>query len=283
MKILVTGANGQLGCALREVLERDMPGLTTYADIDTLDLTDAAAVADFVGQGQFTHIVNCAAYTAVDKAESEPQACRAVNADAVGNLASAARDTDARILHISTDYVFDGRQNTPYKESAQVNPLSEYGRAKRSGEMRLLDMAPEGIIIRTAGLYSPWGHNFVKTMAGLARSGAKPRVVIDQLSSPTYALDLAEAIARIIRSPRWIGGIFNYSNMGVTSWFDIAVEVFRHFGRDCADVTPVLTPDYPSVATRPAYSVLDKSLIKSTYGLSIPHWRSSLEKCLSLI
>lgn len=280
MKILVTGANGQLGQALSNRLESVMPGITTYADRATLELTDADAVCRYVEEGQFTHIVNCAGYTAVDLAESEAQKCRAANVVAVGNLATAARNGEVKMIHISTDYVFDGTRNVPYTESDRVNPLSEYGRSKRSGEMLMLDTAPEGIIIRTAGLYSQWGRNFVKTIRSLAMRGEKAKVVIDQLVAPTYAPDLAAAITDILNSPRWIGGIFNYSNMGITSWYDIAVEIYRACGRSAADVRPSLSRDYPSIATRPAFSVLDKSLISSTYGVAIPHWRESLEECL---
>lgn len=281
MKLLITGAKGQLGQALHKLIETNYPGTATYTDIDTLDLADADAVKRLVGSTQFSHIVNCAAYTAVDQAESDPQACRLANVDAVTNLASAARDTETKIIHISTDYVFDGKQNVPYTESDKTNPLSEYGRSKRNGEMRLLDMAPEGIIVRTSGLYSTNGKNFVKTMRQMARSGAKPKVVIDQLCTPTFADDLAAAIMAIITSHRWIGGIYNYSNMGVTSWYDIAVEIFNHCGRDTSDVGAILSRDYSSAAQRPAYSVLNKNLIRSTYGVDIPHWRTSLEKCLS--
>lgn len=280
MKILVTGADGQLGHALRDALEERLPAITTYLTRSDLDLSDREAVATFISIGQYTHIINCVAYTAVDAAESEPQKCRTANIDIVGNLASAARDNEARMMHISTDYVFDGERNTPYTEADRVNPLSEYGRAKRRGEMLLMDLAPDAIIIRTSGLYSPWRHNFIKTMLELARKGVKPRVVVDQICTPTYARDLAEAITDILRSSRWIGGIYNYSNLGVTSWYDIAVEVFRFLGYPASYVTPILSREYAAAAARPPYSVLDKKLICSTYGLSIPYWRDSLERCL---
>lgn len=280
MKLLVTGADGQLGSTLRRRLEQEPSIAATYTDRAELDLTDAAAVAQFVADGRFSHIVNCAGYTAVDMAETDQQACRAGNVTAVGNLASAARDHDCRMIHISTDYVFDGQHTTPYTESDRVNPISEYGRSKRAGEMLMLDMQPDGIILRTSGLYSPRGHNFVKTMCKLASTGVRPKVVIDQTVSPTSAIDLADAIVKIMRSPRWIGGIFNYSNMGATTWFDIAVEVFRFMGRNPEDVGATLTRDYGSPAARPAYSVLSKALIRSTYSLTIPHWRKSLESCL---
>lgn len=280
MKILVTGANGQLGLSLREVLEKCIPGSTVYTDRDTLDITDREAVMKYITDGQFTHIVNCAAYTAVENAESNPRECKAINADAVGYLAEAARANDVRIIHISTDYVFDGRVNIPYLESARVNPLQEYGRSKRRGEMLLLDFAPDGIILRTAWLYSEHGSNFVKKMYDLARTGKKAKVVTDQFGTPTYALDLARAIARILTSSRWIGGIFHYTDMGAASWYDLAAEVFIHCGRKSSDVTPALTGEYPSVATRPVFSILEKKLISSTYNVELPYWRESLQECL---
>lgn len=283
MKILVTGSSGQLGTELRNVLEREMPGTATYVTRDVLDLTDREAVNRFVGDGQFTHIINCAAYTNVEEAEANPRECRNINVEAVGILADAAQRADAKIVHISTDYVFDGRTNRPYKESDRVNPLSEYGRSKRQGEILLLDMASEGLIIRTSWLYSPYRKNFVNTMAAKAKAGLPAKVVIDQVGTPTYAEDLARAIVKILRSPRWIGGIFNYSDQGVCSWFDIAAEVYRSHGRDTSLLKPITSDNLPMQAERPLYSVLDKHLIMNTYGIDIPHWRESLERCMRRI
>ncbi len=281
MKILVTGASGQLGKELSNVLEVSMPGITTYVDRQQLDLTDRVAVDRIVGEGQFTHIINCAAFTDVNGAEANPRECRAVNAEAVGVLATAANRNDSKIIHISTDYVFDGKTNRPYRESDKVNPLSEYGRSKRQGEMLLLDMASEGLIIRTSWLYSPYGKNFVKTMKSNALEGRTSKVVIDQIGSPTSAYDLAKAISRILVSPRWIGGIFNFSNQGICSWYDLAVEVYRYYGKDASKVLPITSENIPMTAQRPLYSVLDKSLISGSYGINIPHWRESLENCLN--
>lgn len=287
MKILLTGANGQLASELRTLLEQSLPGVTTYTDIDTLDLTDSAAVGRFIGQGDYTHIINCAAYTAVDRAEQEPALCLKVNTDAVANLAKAAYETGAKIIHISTDYVFDGTAHLPYRESDKVNPTSIYGSSKRKGEMVLLSMCPNAIIIRTAWLYSPYGHNFVKTMLSTARKRKSLRIVSDQIGSPTAAVDLAAAIVAILKAPQWIPGIFHYTNEGVASWYDFAKAIFRIAGITDMTVKPISTDDYntenTTSASRPPYSVLDKQLIKKTYNITIPHWEESLAATIARI
>lgn len=281
MKILVTGANGQLGLELRSVLERTLPGKTVYTDVEQLDLTDANAVDKFVTEGEFTHIVNSAAYTAVDQAETDQTLCYRINADAVRNLATAASKIDAKVIHISTDYVFDGRAHRPYHESDKVNPLSHYGTSKRKGEMALLSLCPDAIIVRTAWLYSPNGKNFVKTMLRLGREQKEIRVVSDQIGTPTNATDLAEAIAAIIKARQWVPGIFHFTDEGVCSWYDFTKAIFRYAGIKNCKVVPVTTEDYPTAATRPPYSVLDKTMIKKTYGIEIPHWEESLALCLA--
>lgn len=281
MKILVTGANGQLGLELRSVLERTLPGKTVYTDVEQLDLTDANAVDKFVTEGEFTHIVNSAAYTAVDQAETDQTLCYRINADAVRNLATAASKIDAKVIHISTDYVFDGRAHRPYHESDKVNPLSHYGTSKRKGEMALLSLCPDAIIVRTAWLYSPHGKNFVKTMLRLGREQKEIRVVSDQIGTPTNATDLAEAIAAIIKARQWVPGIFHFTDEGVCSWYDFTKAIFRYAGIKNCKVVPVTTEDYPTAATRPLYSVLDKTMIKKTYGIEIPHWEESLALCLA--
>jgi len=283
MKILVTGCNGQLGRELRHVLEEQRPGITTYIDIDDLDLTDRDAVEQYMRAGEFSHVVNCAAYTAVDRAEEEKMQCAAVNTDAVTNLARLADELGLRILHISTDYVFDGRNCRPYTESDKVNPLSQYGTSKRKGETALLGLAPESVIIRTGWLYSPHGHNFVKTILRLAASQPAIKVVCDQVGTPTSARDLAQAVTTVLFAPQWVPGIFNFSDEGVASWYDLAVAILRIKGINGCTVTPVLTADYPTPAARPCFSVLDKSRFKVTYGVRIPHWEESLARCLSLI
>ncbi len=280
MKILVTGANGQLGNELRNVLESKSPGITTYVDIQDLNLTDAEAVKNFMRKGEFTHVINCAAYTAVDRAEEDSAACAAVNIDAVSNLARHAEELGYRIIHISTDYVFDGTAHTPYNEGAKVNPCSQYGSTKRKGETALLALAPESIIIRTAWLYSPYGKNFVKTMLRLGKEKPEISVVADQIGTPTYARDLAEAIYTVLNAPQWVPGIFHFTDEGVASWYDFTVAIHRIAGIDTCKVHPIPTRDYPTPATRPAYSVLDKSKIKATFGIEIPHWEVSLRDCI---
>lgn len=287
MKILLTGAGGQLGTELHTLLEETMPGITTYTDIDTLDLTDAAAVARAVADGEYTHIINCAAYTAVDRAEQETAMCLRINTDAVANIARAAYETGAKVIHISTDYVFDGSAHLPYRETDKVNPTSVYGSSKRKGEVVLLSLCPNAIILRTAWLYSPYGHNFVKTMLSLGAKGRKLRVVTDQIGTPTAASDVASAIISILKAPQWIPGIFHYTDEGVASWYDFAKAIFRIAGMTGVDVQPVSTLDFntenPAAATRPPYSVLDKQLIKKTFGLSIPHWEESLAATIARI
>ena len=283
MKILVTGANGQLGRELRNVLESEIPGQSIYTDVAELDLTDSKAVDLFFKQNEISHVVNCAAYTAVDRAEEEKLECASININAVKNLAIAADSVGAKIIHISTDYVFDGTAYRPYKESDKVNPISEYGTTKRKGETALLALAPESIIIRTSWLYSPHGNNFVKTMMRLGAEHSEIKVVCDQIGSPTYALDLARAIYRVLLSHQWVEGIFHYSNEGVCSWYDFAKAIHRIAGIKGCNVCPIPTEEYPTAASRPFFSVLDKSRIKATYGADVPYWEDSLIDCINRI
>ena len=281
MKILVTGCNGQLGRELHEVLEARKPGVTEYVDFAELNICDAQAVKTFVENGGYTHIINCAAYTAVDRAEEEKIECMAANADGVRNLAEAAADTGAHMLHISTDYVFDGTAHRPYRESDKPAPTSHYGVTKRRGETALLSFAPDAIIVRTGWLYSPYGNNFVKTMLRLARQNGKLNVVADQIGTPTYAHDLAEMIATMVLAPQWIAGTYHFSNTGVASWYDFAQAIVDIAGlKGSVPVKPLLSEDFPTAATRPFYSVLDKTKIMATYQVDIPHWRHALEKCM---
>lgn len=283
MKILITGANGQLGNEMRNILEAEMPGHTLYTDIQDLDLTNAKTVAAYVAKNEITHIVNCAAYTAVDKAEEDKALCAAVNVDAVKNIANAADAVGAKVIHISTDYVFDGTAHRPYKESDKVNPISQYGTTKRTGETALIALAPDSIIIRTAWLYSPYGNNFVKTMLRLGEERPMIKVVSDQIGTPTYARDLAMAIYRILTSHQWVEGIFHFSDEGACSWYDFTKAIHRIAGITGCEVVPIPTEDYPTAAARPAYSILDKSRIKATYGITIPHWEESLVDCINRI
>lgn len=281
MKILITGAYGQLGQALHEALETEIPAKSIYTDRDTLDITDAKAVRNFVLDNDVTHIVNCAAYTAVDRAEEDQALCTALNVTAVQNLANAAQAANAKIIHVSTDYVFDGNAHRPYRETDKPNPLSHYGATKRKGETALMALAPECIIVRTAWLYSNTGHNFVKTILNKGKEGKPLRVVCDQIGAPTFAPDLAQAIVAILKSPQWVPGIFHFTNEGAISWYDFAKAILRIAQVDCA-VFPVLSDEYPTVAHRPFYSVLDRSRIKNTYSISIPYWEESLQRMLAI-
>ena len=223
--------------------------------------------------------MNCAAYTAVDRAEEEKMLCAAVNTDAVKNLAMAADANGAKIIHISTDYVFDGTNHRPYRESDKVNPISQYGTTKRKGETLLLALAPQAIIIRTAWLYSAHGKNFVKTMLRLADSQPEIKVVCDQIGTPTFARDLASAVVKVLQSHQWVPGIYHFTDEGAASWYDFAKAIFRIAGKD-VKVTPIPTEDYPTPASRPSYSILDRTRIKATYGIEIPHWEEALADCL---
>ena len=282
-KILVTGSEGQLGHELRSVLERVMPGVTTYVDRADIDLTDRDAVETLLRDGNFTHVVNCAAYTAADRAAEEKLQCKEANVGIPSNLGRLADELNLRIIHISTDYVFDGHTWIPYTEGDKPEPLSVYGTTKRKGETALMGLAPTAMIIRTGWLYSPYGHNFLKTVLKLAAKENRMTMVADQTGTPTYAADLAEAIVAILSSKHWTPGIFHYSNEGVASWYDFAVAVLEESGLSdkAAMVESMLTVDYPTPATRPYYSVLCKAKIKATYGLKIPHWREALRRCIS--
>ena len=277
-KILVTGSNGLLGSELRRLLG----DRAVYVDRSDLDLTDRDAVEAFMRSADFAYVVNCAAYTAVDRAEEEKLACAQANIDIVENLARLADELDYRIVHISTDYVFDGHAYVPYSESAKPEPMSVYGTTKRKGETALLGLAPGSMIIRTGWLYSSFGHNFVKTILDKGRQGARLRVVADQIGTPTYATDLAGFIVDHALSGHWTGGIFHFSDEGVASWYDFAVAILEEAGLP-ADVIPIATSDYPTAATRPQFSVLDKSKVKAVFSITIPHWRSSLRRCMQQI
>ena len=281
MRILVTGAAGQLGNELHNVLEQKMPGVTMYTDIKDLDLTDSEAVKKFIIDNEISHVVNCAAYTAVDKAEQEPALCAKINTDAVKNIAEVAADYGVKVIHVSTDYVFDGTAHAPYKESDKVNPISTYGTTKRKGEMVLLSMSPDAVIIRTAWLYSPYGNNFVKTMIRLGSERPELGVVCDQIGTPTYALDLAEAIYTILTARQWVPGIYHFSDEGVCSWYDFTKAIHRIAGIKSCNVKPIATDDYPTLAARPPYSVLDKTRIKKTYGITIHQWDEILVDCIN--
>ncbi|MDR0427479.1 MAG: dTDP-4-dehydrorhamnose reductase [Dysgonamonadaceae bacterium] len=280
--ILVAGANGQLGNELQLLFDH-YPGFEFFpADVDVLDLTDQTKTKAFVAKNRIDYIVNCAAYTAVDKAEDEPERCYEINKDAVAYLAEAARGK-AKIIHISTDYVFDGTNTIPYKETDQTNPPSVYGKSKKEGEEILFSIHPESIVIRTAWLYSSFGNNFVRTMIRLGNEKTELNVVADQKGTPTCAADLAKAILDIIvhaeENKTFPAGIYHYSNEGETTWYGFAKEIFRLTGINCR-INPIATAQYPTKASRPMYSVLDKTKIKQTFRIDIANWEDSLKKCI---
>ncbi|MEE3003462.1 MAG: dTDP-4-dehydrorhamnose reductase [Pseudomonadota bacterium] len=269
--LLVTGSKGQLGQHLRNLLPQAI-----FTDIEELDLTDAFAVLNFVNNKKIDTIINCAAYTAVDKAEDEQDKAELINHYGPLNLAN----TGAKVIHISTDYVFSGDNDMPYKEFDTTIPKSIYGKTKLSGEQAILKNSSNSIVIRTSWLYSKYNSNFVKTMLNLGQQRKSINVVCDQLGSPTYAGDLAEAIVAILpQLEATSGGIYHYSNEGQCSWFEFAERIMRIANVQCK-VLPIDTDSYPTKAPRPAYSVLNTSKIKNTFGLSIPHWQASLEKML---
>ena len=283
INILITGANGQLGREMCNVLTGDQRFNAYYTDvagddITMLDITDEADVERMVADNSIGIIINCAAYTAVDAAEdNEPLAAR-LNAGAVGLLARVARRHGARMVHISTDYVFDGQGCTPYTEGMLTNPQSAYGRTKLDGERLLLDtLGDDAVILRTAWLYSPYGKNFVKTMLTLGQEKTALKVVFDQVGSPTCARDLARAIVTVITADEWHGGIYHYSNEGVISWYDFALAIHRQAGITGCDVQPCHSDEFPAKAHRPAYSVLDKTKFKTTFGVTVPYWLDSLK------
>jgi dTDP-4-dehydrorhamnose reductase len=281
--ILVTGANGQLGKEFR-ALEESFPNYSfVFTDLDELAIDDASAVKNFFRLQPFLACINCAAYTAVDKAETEKEKALVVNADAVGNLAEACAEHRTHFIHISTDYVFDGNSSTPYAEDSETDPINHYGLSKLKGELLALQKNPDSIIIRTSWVYSEHGNNFVKTMMRLMKERESINVVNDQVGSPTYAADLAKAIMKIIEkhieNPAAVKGIYHYSNEGSISWYEFAVAIKELIGSSCK-VNPVPTSQYPTPARRPYYSLLNKSKIKSVYGLKIPHWKDSLRRCI---
>lgn len=278
-KILVTGCNGQLGSSLRREIDNDPDIEAVYTDYDTLDITNREAVERFLSDHRFDIIVNCAAYTAVDKAESDEILASALNTGAVGNLGEAAVKTGAKVIHISTDYVFSGQGFRPYEENDEPYPQGIYGRTKLEGEALLTSFCQNAMIIRTAWLYSEFGKNFVKTMLDLAETRPEINVVADQIGTPTYAGDLASAIHTIIKHEKWIPGIYHFTDEGVASWYDFTKAIFEMAGKE-VKVNPIPTSAYPTPAKRPLYSVLSKSKIKNTYGIDIQYWRDSLRKCL---
>lgn len=282
--VLVTGSNGQLGSELKRLVDID-PGNNFkffFTDVDTLDITDIDSLEEYVKANSIKYIVNCAAYTAVDKAEEDIDLCYKINRDAVINLGKVAANNGAKIIHVSTDYVFDGTASKPYVETDKVNPKSVYGKSKQEGEAGLQKICSDAIIIRTAWLYSIFGNNFVKTMIRLGKERDEINVVADQIGTPTNASDLAYVIGQILDysvANEFKSGIYHFSDEGVTTWYDFTLAIHAEAGITCK-VNPITTDQYPTKAIRPKYSVLDKTKIKETFGITIPRWEDSLAICV---
>jgi len=281
MEIVVFGARGQLGRSIMDISYNYPKHHFLFTDIETLDITKEHQVANFVSKNYPQVFINCAAYTAVDKAQNQLREATELNANAVRGLARVAAENNIFLVHVSTDYIYDGKRNRPYKETDSVHPLSVYGRTKWKGEVEIMRSLCRSAIIRTSWLYSEYGTNFVKTILDMSASNEQLKVVCDQIGTPTYARDLAETIMQIINEKSKIEKTetFHYSNEGVASWYDFAVEIAKLNKRKCK-IIPVSASQYPTSAKRPQYSVLNKDKIKEMFEIEIPHWKDSLERCL---
>ncbi len=282
MNILITGANGQLGHEMQRVAKESNDNYI-FTDVaegyENLDITDLESIRKMVKANNIEIIVNCAAYTNVDRAESDFDTANLINNTAAGNLATAMKEVEGTLIHVSTDYVFQGDRNIPCREDWPTNPLGVYGKTKLAGEKAIEATGCQHIILRTAWLYSQWGKNFVKTMQSLTASKDSLKVVFDQVGTPTFAGDLADAIAHIINTRQLDKtGIYHFSNEGVCSWFDFAKIICELSGNTC-DIQPCYSEEFPSPVKRPHFSVLDKSKLKSTFGIRVPYWTDSLKKC----
>lgn len=282
LNALVTGANGQLGSEIRKLVANSVKNTYFFTDTADLDITNLEKVASFIVDNQVDIIVNCAAYTQVDKAEDDVTTTDLVNHTAVANLVKVCKQQGVKLIHISTDYVFSGSKNTPYTEQDTEQPLGVYGRTKFDGEQAIRTEGIPHLIIRTSWLYSSFGHNFVKTIQKLSAERAELKVVFDQVGTPTYAADLAEFILYVIENDLFKNQqeTYHFSNEGVCSWFDFATEIVRFSGNDCK-VIPCLSDEFPTKVKRPHYSVLDKSKLKRDFQYAIPYWKKSLEKMLT--
>ena len=276
MNILITGCNGQLGNEMRVLSESHPAHQYFFTDVEELDITDKAAVSAFIEAHGIELIVNCAAYTNVDKAEEDEATAMKINAEALSVLGSQG----VKVIHVSTDYVFSGDEHVPCRETDPVAPRTAYGRTKYEGEKRLLAVCPEAVILRTAWLYSSFGNNFVKTMIRLGNEKEQLGVVFDQIGTPTYAADLAQAIYTVIESPVWRPGIYHFTNEGVCSWYDFTLAIHELAGITECQVRPILSEEYQYKTPRPHYSVLDKSKFKKTFGVEIPYWLDGLKRCM---
>lgn len=279
MNILITGANGQLGTAFRDIAPANTQHQFYFKTRSELDILDAAAITAAIKETGVTVLVNCAAYTAVDKAETEKETAFAINGEAPGLMAKLCADLGVRLVHISTDYVFNGDGEKPYREDDPIAPVNIYGASKQAGEAAVLANNKDAVIIRTAWVYAPFGNNFVKTMLRLMNTRPEIGVVADQHGSPTNALDLAAAIVQLIDSGNWQGGIYHYCNEGVITWYDFALAIRELSGLQCT-INPLTTEQYPTPAKRPRFSVMDTSKIQQVFGLQLQPWRSSLAACI---
>ena len=285
--VLITGAYGQLGSELKKLAPQYTQFTYFFTDVDTLDICNKQAILQFCIDNSIHFILNCAAYTAVDKAEEEEQhsLCYAINAEAVKNLGEVASQIGANIIHISTDYVFDGKAYLPYTEDITTNPQSLYGKSKLLGEQWLMKSCAHALIIRTSWLYSTFGNNFVKTMIKLGTERTDLKVIFDQIGTPTYAADLANTMLTIVaksteKATNYVPGIYHFSNEGVCSWYDFTIAIHALYGISTCNVLPIESKEYPTKAPRPHYSVLNKQKIKSTFDITIPHWQTSLANCI---
>jgi len=280
--ILITGSHGQLGNEMQQAATRFPAFRFIYTDVEDLDICDKAALDAFVKANAVNVIVNCAAYTAVDKAEDDVELCYKINAEAVRNIGEVAHQNGLKVVHVSTDYVFDGTNYVPYSEDQAVSPNTVYGKSKLAGEQALMETCEQAVILRTAWLYSSFGNNFVKTMIKLGTERDSLNVIFDQIGTPTYAADLADTILKILSHETFTPGMYHFSDEGVCSWYDFTKTIHRIAGITC-DVRPIETKDYPARTPRPHYSVLNKAKIKATYGITIPHWEESLERCMKIL
>jgi dTDP-4-dehydrorhamnose reductase len=287
MNILVTGSNGQLGSEIKD-LEVNFTNFNFFfMDLPELDICNSSQLDIFIKENNINTVINCAAYTAVDKAEEDAENAERVNSMGVSNLVNALEKVNGKLIHISTDYVFDGNHFLPYKESDAISPIGVYGETKRAGELAVINSAIDSIVIRTSWLYSSYGNNFVKTMLRLGSEKENLGVIFDQVGTPTYARDLAKTCLEILCGDSSVdisknGSLYHYSNEGVASWYDFAISIMELGVKNCK-VNPIQTKDYPTLAKRPQYSVLNKSKIKTDFKIEIRYWRDSLKDCIEKI
>jgi len=284
MRVLITGSNGQLGSEINELSINYVKLDCIFKDLPELDICNIEVLEKFIIDNEILAVINCAAYTAVDKAEQEELIAKKVNSEGVKNLVNALQKVNGKLIHISTDYVFDGNNSEPYKESDQVNPIGVYGKTKRAGELAVINSNIDSIVIRTSWLYSSFGDNFVKTMLRLGKEKESLNIIFDQVGTPTYAKDLAKACLDILfknvsEKISRKGNLYHYSNEGFASWYDFAISIME-LGRNKCKVNPIQTKDYPTLSKRPKYSVLDKTKIKKDFKIQIPYWKDSLKECI---